>query len=484
MRLPVPRGPSGAGPLSESGSDGFSWRFTTPLYLAAALNPANTSLLVTALVPIAASVDVPVGDTFGLVMALYLTSSIAQPTAGTLAERFGPRRIVLVGSGLAIAGGLLGGLASDLALLVGARVLIGLGTSAAFPSAMLLIRRRATVLGLTQAPGAVLSGLAVFGQATMLLGLPLGGLLISAAGWRAAFLVNVPLAVLVVVLALWWLPSDPPTEEPGHPLAARPGLMSQLDVAGIVAFGAMVLSLLILLTGLPPVNWSAAALAGGAAACLALRERRAAYPFIDLRLLATNLPLLRGYGRAVLCLFAGNCVMYAVAQWLQGARGLDPAHVGLAVLPLSIATILVVRPLGRSGRTRTALVIACAGLFGGALLLAVLTPRAPLVLVMALMAVFGAAVGAASIGNQTTTYHHAPPGRTGTAFGLYRTATYIGSVAASTFTGLVVAVDPGVGGLNTIGWLLAAMTAALVLLTVADLRKAGRTIRDPGHREP
>jgi predicted MFS family arabinose efflux permease len=448
-------------------SRGFSWRFTTPLYLAAALNPANTSLLVIALVPIATDLDVPIGETFVLVMALYLTSSIAQPTAGTLAERFGPRRVMLCGAVLTVAGGLLGGLASSLPLLAAARVLIGLGTSASFPSAMLLIRLRATAVGMTEPPGTVLSGLAVFGQATMMLGLPLGGLLISAAGWRAAFLLNVPLAVLVVLLVLAWVPPDPPQAE----RAESRGLMSELDVAGIVAFGALVLALLVLMGGLPRIDWIAAAVVVVAAVALVLRERRAAHPFIDLALLATNRPLLRGYARAACALFAGNCVMYAVAQYLQGARGLDAAHVGLSVLPLSVATILVVRPLGRPGRTRPALVIAVVTLVGAAVGLVLFTPDMPMPLILALMAVTGAAVGAASIANQTTTYRFAPPGRTGTAFGLYRTATYIGSVAASTFTGAVVALDPGVGGLHTTGLVLLAVGAAVVLATVTDLRR-------------
>jgi MFS family permease len=60
----------------------FSWRFTTPMFLGSALNPINSSLIATALVPIARGVHVSVGQTVALVSVLYLASAIAQPTCG------------------------------------------------------------------------------------------------------------------------------------------------------------------------------------------------------------------------------------------------------------------------------------------------------------------------------------------------------------------------------------------------------------------
>jgi MFS family permease len=62
----------------------------TPLVVGSALNPINSSVIATALVPIAAALQVPVGRTLILVSSLYLACAIAQPTAGKLAEEFGP----------------------------------------------------------------------------------------------------------------------------------------------------------------------------------------------------------------------------------------------------------------------------------------------------------------------------------------------------------------------------------------------------------
>jgi MFS family permease len=64
----------------------FDWRFVTPLYIGSALNPVNTSFIATALVPIAAAINVPVGQNAVLVAALYMACIIAQPAAGKLSD--------------------------------------------------------------------------------------------------------------------------------------------------------------------------------------------------------------------------------------------------------------------------------------------------------------------------------------------------------------------------------------------------------------
>lgn len=91
----------------------FPPKFALPLYMVSTLNPINTSMLATALVPIAKSMNVPVAKTTILVTVLYLASSIAQPTAGKLSEEFGPLRILLGGILIVLIGGLIGGFIMD-----------------------------------------------------------------------------------------------------------------------------------------------------------------------------------------------------------------------------------------------------------------------------------------------------------------------------------------------------------------------------------
>jgi MFS family permease len=95
----------------EATSKPFGVRFVTAIVIGAALNPINSSVIATGLVAIAAAMNVPVGKTSILISSLYLTCAVAQPTAGRLAEEFGPRRIFLVGIAVVLAGGALGGMA-------------------------------------------------------------------------------------------------------------------------------------------------------------------------------------------------------------------------------------------------------------------------------------------------------------------------------------------------------------------------------------
>ncbi len=226
----------------------FAWTFTTPLYVGAGLNPVNSSIIATALVPIATELHVAVGSTAVLVSSLYLASAVAQPTAGKLAEVLGARRIFLFGIVLVLLGGVVGGLGKNLAMLTVARVLVGIGTSAAFPCAMVLIRRRAQDAGLDAPPGGVLGGIAIAGMATAAVGPPIGGLLVGAAGWRWAFLINIPVTLAAMVMAVRWLPADPPLDRVDHGFRR---VADRIDLPGIVGFAVSMSALVIFLTALP-----------------------------------------------------------------------------------------------------------------------------------------------------------------------------------------------------------------------------------------
>ena len=85
---------------------------------------------------------------------------------GRLADLVGRRRVYLARTAAVAAGGLLGYLGWSLGSLIAARIIIGLGTSAAYPAAMTMVRHQARRLN-RQAPGGVLAALAIAGQATM-----------------------------------------------------------------------------------------------------------------------------------------------------------------------------------------------------------------------------------------------------------------------------------------------------------------------------
>ena len=451
----------------------FGPRFVTPMFVGAALNPINSSVIATALVAIAAAMHVSAGHTSILLSSLYLTSAIAQPTAGRLSEEFGPRRVFLAGIAIVLAGGLLGGFARSLPVLVVARVLIGLGTSAGYPSAMLLIRRRASAVGLQSPPGSVLGGLAIAGAATVAIGPAIGGLLVGWFGWRSAFFVNVPVTVVAFLMALLWIGKDP-DQVAGRTLRET---LTRIDVLGVVGFGGAMTSLLVFLLALPRADWVALAAALGFAVALVGWELRAANPFFDVRLLAANLALTRTYLRYGLSLLGVYVILYGLTQWLEAARGLSAEGAGLTLIPMGVLSAVTARFVARHVRLRFSLTVAALLMLAGAISTLFLTTHTPLIAIIGVTGIFGLMSGAANVTNQTALYRESPPEKVGTASGLLRTFGYVGSIASATITGLVFRARIDDRGLHHASQIMIGIGLVLLLMTVLD-RKLVAADRD------
>jgi MFS family permease len=449
----------------------FSWRFTTPLFVGSALNAINSSMIATALVPIAAGLHVSVGQTASLVTALYLASAIAQPTAGKVAEVFGARRVFLAGIVLVLLGGFVGGAAPNLLTLLIARVLIGLGSSCAYPTAMMLIQRRATTAGMEKPPGGVLGGLQIAGVATASLGLPLGGVLVQAAGWRSVFLVNVPVALIALTAALIWIPRDPAQQTPSN---ARE-VISRIDLTGIIGFALAMTALLAFLFSIPEPNWIILAAAVVLFVALTGWELRAEHPFVDVRLLVRNGALTRTYLRYALVALCVYLVLYGITQWLQAGRGTSALAAGLLLLPTSVISGVVVVPISRRNLVRGPAIVAAVACLAGSAGVLLLTSDTATGWIVLITLLFGVALGAGASGNQIALYTQAPPEQLGVASGLFRTFGYIGSIASSAITGIVFHTSVTDSGVHHIALIMIGVSIAAVALTVLD-----RTLRSPG----
>jgi len=438
------------------------------MFLGSALNPVNSSVIATALVSIAVAMHVPVGRTSILISSLYLTSAIAQPTAGRLAEEFGPRRVFLAGIAIVFAGGLVGGFAQDMPTLVVARVLIGLGTSAGYPSAMLLIRRRASAVGLQSPPGSVLGGLAVAGAATVAIGPAVGGLLVSWFDWRAAFLINLPVTAVAFVMTLLWIAKDPDR------LRGRPAreVASRIDLPGVIGFGGAMTALLVFLLSLPAPDWTALAVSAVVSAALVGWELRAANPFLDVRLLASSPSLTRTYARNGLTLLGVYVILYGLTQWLEAAHGLSTYQAGLALIPLGVLSAVSARAASHHVRLRLSLTASAVLMLAGAVATLFLTSGTPLIAIIGVTGLFGLMSGLSTVTNQTALYRESAPEKVGTASGLLRTFGYIGSIASATITGLVFRTRVNDSGLHHVSLILIGISVVVLLMTALDRKLA------------
>ena len=410
---------------------GFGPRFVAPVLIGPVLNPINTTMISVALVPIARDLRLASSVVIWLVAGLYLASAIAQPTMGKIGDIVGPRKVYLTGLVVVLVAGLLPSVVPGFTGVLIARVLIGIGTSAAYPSAMSLIRDQSTRLAVPTPP-TLLSGLSIASQATAAVGPVLGGLLIVAFGWRSIFLVNVPLAILAFTMTVLWVPSDrtrPSRPRTGSALAA-------IDPVGIVLFAGTLAALLVFLLDLAAGHWWLLGVAGVLAGLLVWWELRRATPFLDLRMLAGNLALTRTYLRQFLVYMSSYSMVYGFSQWLQGAAGYSSDRAGLLQLPTAVLAGVAAVLVARNRALRLPLVLAGVLPCLGGLLIITLSSASPVWLLLCVAGLFGVPQGLASVSNQAALYRQAPQAQLGTAAGLSRTSVYLGAIVSSGVIGL------------------------------------------------
>ncbi|MBB4688211.1 MFS transporter [Amycolatopsis jiangsuensis] len=432
---------------------GIGVRLLVPLATGTILNPVNTTLISVALIPIGQAFGVGPDRTAWLVSGLYLGSALGQPVVGLLVDRFGARRTLVGGSLLTLAAGLVALLPVSIGWLVGLRLVIGIGTSAAFPAAMAVLRRHSGA----ETSGGALAVLAVCSQAVAAVGPALGGLLVSAFGWQAVFVVNAPLAVVVLALTLLWVPRDRSATTPDTPV----------DLAGIGLFSVALLAVMLLLMFPAPRNLWLLAPAALAAGLLVPVTRRARAPFLHLGPSIVVGPLLRTYLRQALTFLVLYAVLFGYVQWLDTSRGLSEAGTGLLLLPLSgTAVLFSAIPFRLSTWVR--LTGAAAVLTGAVVALAFVDGRTPLVVLLAMNVLFGVSQGLVSLASQTVLYRQAHPDAIGIASGLFRTAQFLGAIGAATVIGACFRDGATTPALHALAVVLAVASALLVALTALD----------------
>ena len=249
---------------------------------------------------------------------------------GRIADLFGPRRLTLIGLALFTASSLLCGLSQDAAMLLAGRALQGLGAALMSPAAL------ATVMTLFTGPsrGKALGVWSALAGAGAALGVILGGVLTSEAGWRWVFAINVPIGVALLIAI---------------PLAAParhgPGAVERgLDIPGAVLVTAGTGAAIYGLINVGSHGWSAAStvlplvLAAAIWAAFAVLERRVGRPLLTIGLLRRRAVLAGSFLMlAATGLLVGGFFLGSFA--LQHAHHYSALHVGLVFLPIAVATV-------------------------------------------------------------------------------------------------------------------------------------------------
>ncbi|MFG2015529.1 MFS transporter [Actinomadura geliboluensis] len=312
-------------------------------YLSEDLRPSGTQLLW-------------IGDVYSFVIAGLLVSM------GSLGDRIGRKRILLVGSTAFGAVSVLNAYATTPELMIAARALLGVAGATLMPATLALIRN------LFHDPRERSLAIGVWGAAAsagMAVGPIVGGLLLEHFWWGSVFLINLPVMAVLVVVGARLLPeSRNPDAGPWDPvsvvlsLAGMGGAVYAVKEAAAHGFG-----------------WGplAAGLLGAAALYGFVRRQRVLpVPLLDLRLFRS-----RGFSGAVLAdlmtVLGLSGLIFFLSQYLQLVQGRQPLEAGLAELPAAAGAVAAGLIAGRAARRLSVRAVVSGGLAAIALALAALT---------------------------------------------------------------------------------------------------------------
>lgn len=272
--------------------------------------------------------DASLSDLQWITNGYLLTLSALILLGGSLGDRFGRRRVFVVGVvGFAVAS-LLCGLAQTPEQLIAARLVQGVGGALLTPGSLAMIQSvfrqedRARAIGAWSGLSGVSTAIGPF----------VGGWFIDYASWRWIFLINVPIAVVTVVAAIRYVPE---TSDPEH--------STRFDVPGaVLGAGSLAIVTFALIQAEALGRWPTVAclVAGIAAGALFLRvEQRSPHPMLPLGLFGSRL-FSASNAMTFLVYAALGAVSFFLVLQLQTVSGYGALAAGLASLPMTIALLL------------------------------------------------------------------------------------------------------------------------------------------------
>ena len=279
-------------------------------------------------------------------------------TAGTLGDRIGRRKVLLIGLGMLGVGAIASSFASSAGQLIATRALMGAAAAFIMPATLSMITN---IFNEHERPKAIATWSAVSGIG-MVLGPIVGGWLLDNFAWNAIFLANLPIVVLGVIGTLALVPES----RDAHPDAADP-IGAGLSIAGLMALVYGIIEA-------PNAGWSSTDTLiriGSGLAVLAIFvawELRSEAPMLDLRLF-----LRRRFGPPALAISAGFFAIaggtFMLTQYLQFVKGMRPLEAGVALLPVAIGVVIgtalasrLLRPLGTKIVMGAAMAVMAVGL--------------------------------------------------------------------------------------------------------------------------
>ncbi|WP_026169904.1 MULTISPECIES: MFS transporter [unclassified Streptomyces] len=370
-------------------------------------------------------------DAYTLVLAGVLL------TAGSLSDRYGRKRLLMIGLVVFAVASAIGALAQEPWQVIAARGLMGVGGSFFMPGTL-------SILVHVFPPEERTKALGRWGAVTamgMVLGPLLGGLLLEHFWWGSMFVANIPVVLVALIGVAWIVPesSDPVTRR-----ADIPGtLLSTLAMGGIL-YGVI---------SAPSHGWESlpvlAGLIGGVVVLVLffVRQTTAREPMLDLRLMRSR-KFLGSSGTMACLMFALMGGAFVVTQHLQFVLDFSPLSAGLATVPLAAAIIVsstVVPVVARALGPRVTIALGLTSMAAGLVALAFLAPGAGYPPTALGLVGLGVGMGLAVAPVNDVLMSAGPPESSGRLSAMNDTVQELGSAFGIAIIGSVLALAYGKG---------------------------------------
>lgn len=387
------------------------------------LAPLNSTMIVVALPVILDSFGRSLAWGSWIVVSYLVAMAAVQPLGGSLGDRYGRRRLFILGLTGFLLATIAAALAPTIEWLIAARTVQAICGAAAIPNGTALVRTLIPRGRQGRAFGTIGSGIAIAAA----IGPPLGGIVTDTLGWRFIFVANLLLIVPGILLALR-LPVDEPQPDTGR-----------FDLRGSALLTTTLVTLALSLTiwrvdGVPLVVAPLMLLVGTLAGFALVRHTRAVErPVLNLSLFARP-----GFLPATLTVLLSNLAMYtlllALPVYLKERAGWSTSQVGVLLAGLSVQMI-VFSPTG--GWLADRLGYRVPAVVGAALMVLGLAPLTLLDsgwswgMLLGPLVVVGIGIGLSSAPLQASAVEAVPRHETGQASGLFSTMRYLGSILGS-----------------------------------------------------
>ncbi len=479
MRASI-REPGSAGVSNRTVSTGW---VLTSLGLCTLLPALGNSVANVALPTLASAFDASFQQVQWVVIAYLLASTTLVVSVGRLGDIVGRRRLLLAGIGLFTVASVLCGVAPTLGLLIAARAVQGLTAAVMLALAMALAGEAVPKARTGRAMG-LLGTMSAVGTA---LGPTLGGVLIAGFGWRAIFLVNLPLGLAAYFLARRCLPTD---------REAAPARQSGFDIPGTLLLALTLAAYALAMTwGHGSFGWRNAGLLLAAAlgvGLFVLVETKVKLPLISLARLRD--PTLRtGLVTSALVSTVVMTTLVVGPFYLSMALGLDTARVGLVMSVGPIFSALTGLPAGRLVDRRGAghmVVVGLLAMFAGCLALSFAPATWGVVAYAVPIAVIAAGYALFQAANNTAVMSDVQPDQRGVVSGMLNLCRNLGLITGASAMGAVFATASGTvafttahpeavaNGLNATFAVAAVLVGVALLVSWTGQPRAQRTLGD------